>query len=108
MCSKIDARASTYVNLVLNPERNTGYNGAAVWKLFYQENCFQISKVLEKERPAFAPASDAPETCHEEAVLYRLLSGMHASTTLSRETCWARRLDPREGLSAVRLRHRRL
>ena len=33
MCSKIDARASTYVNLVLNPERDTGYNGSSVWKV---------------------------------------------------------------------------
>jgi flavocytochrome c len=54
------------INLLLNPERNTGYNGTHIWKAIYEENCLA-----------------AGDMCLEERVLYRLLSGLHSSTTLS-------------------------
>ncbi len=54
------------VNLALNPEHNTGYNGTHIWKAIYEENCISTS-----------------DACLEERVLYRLLSGLHSSTTLS-------------------------
>ena len=69
MCSKIPTNASEYVNLELNPERWTGYNGSHVWNAIYNENCF-------------AKMGDFDEMCYEERVLYRLLSGMHTSVNI--------------------------
>ncbi|KAL3906745.1 MAG: hypothetical protein SGARI_003861, partial [Bacillariaceae sp.] len=67
MCSNINEGDGTkLVNLDLNPERNTYYNGTHIWKAIYEENCITTE-----------------ESCLEERVLYRLLSGMHTSTTLS-------------------------
>lgn len=68
MCSNIQSEDTTakMVNLALNPERNTGYNGTHIWKSIYEENCISTS-----------------DACLEERVLYRLLSGLHSSTTLS-------------------------
>jgi len=71
MCSEIKAGDGLQlVNLELNPERNTGYNGTHIWKTIYEENCIMID-------------NESKEMCYEERVLYRLLSGLHTSTTLS-------------------------
>ena len=68
MCSNITVgKASKVVNLRKNPERNTGYNGTHIWNAIYRENCIV----------------DTADSCYEEQVLYRLLSGLHTSTTLS-------------------------
>ena len=67
MCRTIPTNSSDYINLQLNPERWTGYNGSHVWSALYDENCF--SKPLD-------------DMCYEERVLYRLLSGMHASINI--------------------------
>ena len=68
MCSKIlhDGTGAQLVDLRSNPERNTGYNGTHIWKAIYEENCIVDD-----------------DMCLEERVLYRLLSGLHTSTTLS-------------------------
>eukprot|EP00980_Cylindrotheca_fusiformis_P015073 scaffold4157_cov136-Cylindrotheca_fusiformis.AAC.23 len=67
MCSNIKEGTETkIVNLALNPERNTGYNGTHIWKSIYEENCITTQ-----------------DSCLEERVLYRLLSGLHTSTTVS-------------------------
>merc|ERR1719183_2622236 len=58
------------VDLQLNPERNTGYNGTHIWNAIYDENCLAVDTLKS-------------EMCYEERVLYRLLSGLHTSTTLS-------------------------
>ena len=72
MCSQIKlGEAKKVVNLVLNPERNTGYNGTHIWKAIYDENCVQLD------------GNASSPMCYEERVLYRLLSGMHASTSIS-------------------------
>lgn len=72
MCSQIKSGDGlTIVNLRLNPERNTGYNGTHIWNAIYTENCLAVDG-----------SSSAP-MCYEERVLYRLLSGLHTSTTLS-------------------------
>jgi flavocytochrome c len=60
------------VNLAMNPEKNTGYNGTHIWKAIYEENCLMVDDTVNKEM-----------MCLEERVLYRLLSGLHTSTTLS-------------------------
>ena len=89
ICSNIqNGHGAQVVNLALNPEHNTGYNGTHIWKAIYEENCIFASS-------ATAASSDGPGTssssslfsdqhmCLEERVLYRLLSGLHTSTTLS-------------------------
>lgn len=58
---------TTFVNLAVNPERNTGYKGSAIWKAIYEQNC--LSK------------NDHGDKCLEELVLNRLLSGWHASVS---------------------------
>ncbi|CEG36200.1 endoplasmic oxidoreductin-1 [Plasmopara halstedii] len=61
----------TYINLLENPERYTGYSGIQaerIWKAIYEENCFT---------PADESALDG--MCLEERVYYRLISGLQAS-----------------------------
>ncbi|KAG8467464.1 hypothetical protein KFE25_000780 [Diacronema lutheri] len=69
MCARIPTVSGQVVNLRLNPESDTGYNGSHIWASMYQENCF-------------VRASHPSSMCLEERVLYRLLSGMHASTNV--------------------------
>lgn len=76
ICDGIDTTGADYVNLQRNPERYTGYNGSHVWTAIYQENCFQRS------------GGEEEGLCYEEKVLYRLLSGMHSSITISLCTHW--------------------
>ena len=58
-----------WVDLKENNERWTGYNGSHVWKAIYSENCFSRFGELR-------------DMCYEERVLYKLLSGMHASVNI--------------------------
>ncbi|KAG4388014.1 hypothetical protein AAZX31_09G081800 [Glycine max] len=60
----------TYVNLQLNPERYTGYTGPSarrIWDAVYSENC---------------PKYPSQELCHEEKILYKLISGLHSSISI--------------------------
>lgn len=46
LCSRADEESpdSQYVDLLLNPERFTGYRGAEAWQIWnsiYEENCFK-------------------------------------------------------------------
>ncbi|KAG5504302.1 hypothetical protein JIQ42_06134 [Leishmania sp. Namibia] len=59
-----------YVDLVSNPEGNTGYSGplaAQVWRAIYAENCL---------------SSDKDEACQEVSILKTLLSGLHMSINI--------------------------
>lgn len=79
MCSGDSARGEVEdVNLIKNPERNTGYNGSHIWEAMYNENCFEVGSTLPRGR-----FNTGDGMCYEERVLYRLLSGWHASTTIS-------------------------
>ncbi|KAJ1475380.1 endoplasmic reticulum oxidoreductin 1 [Baffinella frigidus] len=69
MCRNIPTNSTDFVNLQKNPERWTGYNGSHVWNAVYEENCIEKMGTIE-------------EMCYEERVLYRLLSGMHASINI--------------------------
>ncbi|KAG4195919.1 hypothetical protein ERO13_A06G139100v2 [Gossypium hirsutum] len=65
-----DNSEMTYVNLQLNPERYTGYNGTSarrIWDAVYSENC---------------PKYPAEELCQEEKILYKLISGLHSSISV--------------------------
>lgn len=77
-----DGNGMTYVNLLLNPETNTGFSGKdanRVWQAIYTENCFKGGKL--------------EEMCYEERVFYRLLSGLHSSITMKIATYHFKR-DP--------------
>ncbi|ETL87401.1 hypothetical protein L917_13392 [Phytophthora nicotianae] len=61
----------TYINLLENPERYTGYSGIQaerIWQAIYKENCFTPSE-----------ESVLDNLCLEERVYYRLISGLQAS-----------------------------
>lgn len=63
---------ATYVNLLDNPESNTGYSGdepRRIWDAIYQENCFSVM------------SNKVENMCLEERVFYRLISGLHTSIT---------------------------
>ncbi|KAL5008292.1 hypothetical protein ScPMuIL_013873 [Solemya velum] len=68
-----------YVDLLLNPERYTGYRGASahrIWHSIYEENCFQPdSKYSYGDNPL-------ANLCLEERVFYRLISGLHTSINI--------------------------
>ncbi|KAG5515859.1 hypothetical protein RHGRI_036789 [Rhododendron griersonianum] len=60
----------TYVNLQLNPERYTGYTGPSprrIWDAIYTENCHKYP---------------SGEFCQEKKILYKLISGLHASISI--------------------------
>jgi flavocytochrome c len=92
MCSplmKSTGERSTMINLALNPERNTGYNGTHIWRAIYEENCIINSNSLSDSVQSFSGTqsnghnSEFSNMCLEERVMYRLLSGLHSSTTIS-------------------------
>jgi ERO1-like protein alpha len=62
-----DAAGMVYVDLLENPERHTGYEGASpqrIWRAIYEENCFEEAG-----------------QCLEKRVFYRLMSGLQSSIT---------------------------
>jgi len=66
----LDGWSARYINLLLNPERYTGYSGynaTKIWQAIYKENCFP---------------GTFRDQCFEERVFYRLISGFHSSTTV--------------------------
>uniref|UniRef100_A0A0D9WHB3 Uncharacterized protein n=1 Tax=Leersia perrieri TaxID=77586 RepID=A0A0D9WHB3_9ORYZ len=65
-----DNAEMTYVNLLLNPERYTGYTGDSarrIWDSIYKENC---------------PKYPSEEMCQEKKALYKLISGLHSSISV--------------------------
>ncbi|CAJ1050036.1 ERO1-like protein alpha [Xyrichtys novacula] len=86
---------SQYVDLLLNPERFTGYKGPEAWRIWnsiYEENCF---KPLTVKRPLLpdsfhsGPGGEANTfhrwlqgQCVEKRAFYRLISGLHASINI--------------------------
>ncbi|KAG9435464.1 ero1-like protein [Apis mellifera carnica] len=66
-----------YVDLLLNPERYTGYKGPSahrIWKNIYMENCFRP----ENSPHNFIQSSKINGMCLEKRVFYRVISGLHA------------------------------
>ncbi|XP_035741954.1 ero1-like protein [Vespa mandarinia] len=70
-----------YVDLLLNPERYTGYKGPSahrIWRSIYMENCFR-----PKNSPHnFIQSSKMNGMCLEKRVFYRVISGLHASINI--------------------------
>ncbi|KAG8444526.1 hypothetical protein GDO86_009621 [Hymenochirus boettgeri] len=82
-CELDDERSpdAQYVDLLLNPERYTGYKGSSAWRVWnsiYEENCFKPRSVYRPLNP-LAPNIGL---CLEKRVFYRLISGLHASINL--------------------------
>ncbi|KAG9336713.1 hypothetical protein JZ751_003061 [Albula glossodonta] len=68
---------SQYVDLLLNPERFTGYKGPEAWQIWnsiYEENCFKPYTVKRPLNPL-----SAYSLCVEKRAFFRLVSGLHAS-----------------------------
>ncbi|GFR61471.1 ERO1-like protein beta [Elysia marginata] len=78
-----DSNGMEYVDLLLNPERYTGYKGASphkVWRSIYEENCFKPEQNV-KYGPEIV--GDLESTmCLEKRVFYRLISGLHTSINI--------------------------
>uniref|UniRef100_A0A3P9D2U6 Endoplasmic reticulum oxidoreductase 1 beta n=1 Tax=Maylandia zebra TaxID=106582 RepID=A0A3P9D2U6_9CICH len=83
-----------YVDLLLNPERYTGYKGPSAWRVWnsiYEENCFKPRSVYRPLNP-LAPSRGEDQRegfytwleglCLEKRVFYRLISGLHSSINI--------------------------
>ncbi|CAJ2644900.1 unnamed protein product [Trifolium pratense] len=60
----------THASLQLNPERYTGYttpSARRIWDVVYSKNC---------------PKYLSQESCQEEKILYKLISGLHSSISV--------------------------
>uniref|UniRef100_A0A3P8VY05 ERO1-like protein alpha n=1 Tax=Cynoglossus semilaevis TaxID=244447 RepID=A0A3P8VY05_CYNSE len=82
-----------YVDLLLNPERYTGYKGPEAWHIWnsiYEENCFKPYTVQRPltNNPYQSSTGDEVEIiclsgqCVEKRAFYRLISGLHASINI--------------------------
>nr|XP_060498866.1 ERO1-like protein beta isoform X2 [Panthera onca] len=91
-CELDDERspAAQYVDLLLNPERYTGYKGSSAWRVWnsiYEENCFKPRSVYRPLNPLAPSRGESFYTwleglCLEKRVFYKLISGLHASINL--------------------------
>uniref|UniRef100_A0A671VTP6 ERO1-like protein alpha n=1 Tax=Sparus aurata TaxID=8175 RepID=A0A671VTP6_SPAAU len=77
---------SQYVDLLLNPERFTGYRGPEAWQIWnsiYEENCFNfipLTLVLFVAARTFYSWLEGQ--CVEKRAFYRLISGLHSSINI--------------------------
>ncbi|KAK7930404.1 hypothetical protein WMY93_006799 [Mugilogobius chulae] len=83
-----------YVDLLLNPERFTGYKGSSAWRVWnsiYEENCFKPRSVYRPLYPLVSSRGDddgesfynwLEGLCLEKRVFYRLISGLHSSINI--------------------------
>ncbi|XP_011494252.1 PREDICTED: ero1-like protein [Ceratosolen solmsi marchali] len=70
-----------YVDLLLNPERYTGYKGHSahrIWRSIYMENCFRP----DNSPHTFIQSSKIDAMCLEKRVFYRVISGLHTSINI--------------------------
>uniref|UniRef100_A0A8C2E2G7 ERO1-like protein alpha n=1 Tax=Cyprinus carpio TaxID=7962 RepID=A0A8C2E2G7_CYPCA len=75
-----DSPESQYVDLLLNPERFTGYRGPEAWRIWnsiYEENCFNL--FLTKGQGFYHWLEGL---CVEKRAFFRLISGLHASINI--------------------------
>ncbi|XP_039965693.1 ero1-like protein [Bactrocera tryoni] len=75
---------SQYVDLLINPERYTGYRGESahrIWRSIYMENCFG-RKNESKSLSDFIPQLDLNDVCLEQRAFYRIISGLHSSINI--------------------------
>ncbi|XP_056134955.1 ERO1-like protein alpha [Lampris incognitus] len=86
---------SQYVDLLLNPERYTGYKGPEAWKIWnsiYEENCFKPHIMKRPLNPVTFYSGKGSEVktfnswlegqCVEKRTFFRLISGLHSSINI--------------------------
>lgn len=71
---------SIYVNLNLNKESYTAYEGKQIWEAIYEENCL-IDRIKDIDTIS--------HVCTEETLLYQLVSGLHTSINMHVSTNYA-------------------
>uniref|UniRef100_A0A673JA20 Endoplasmic reticulum oxidoreductase beta n=1 Tax=Sinocyclocheilus rhinocerous TaxID=307959 RepID=A0A673JA20_9TELE len=79
-----------HVDLLLNPERYTGYKGPSAWRVWnsiYEENCFKPRSVYRPLNPLAPSRGEGfykwmEGLCLEKRVFYRLISGLHSSINI--------------------------
>ncbi|KAM8710788.1 hypothetical protein ACLKA7_017423 [Drosophila subpalustris] len=74
-----------YVDLLLNPERYTGYRGDSahrIWKSIYLENCFGGNNETANKFSSYMPHLDLRDVCLEQRAFYRIISGLHSSINI--------------------------
>ncbi|KAI8116965.1 Ero1-like protein [Lucilia cuprina] len=75
---------SQYVDLLINPERYTGYKGDSahrVWNSIYLENCFGTQNKSNSFTEYLAQI-DLHKMCLEQRAFYRIISGLHSSINI--------------------------
>ncbi|XP_034624904.1 ERO1-like protein alpha isoform X1 [Trachemys scripta elegans] len=90
----IQSPDAEYVDLLLNPERYTGYKGPEAWKIWnsiYEENCFK-PRTIERPLNPLASGRGGDDgnsfyswlegLCVEKRAFYKLISGLHASINI--------------------------
>lgn len=74
-----------YVDLLLNPEKYTGYRGHSahrIWNSIYLENCFDYSSQNALLSHIHKVPNPLNSLCIEQRSFYRLLSGVHSSINI--------------------------
>uniref|UniRef100_A0A672QER7 ERO1-like protein alpha n=1 Tax=Sinocyclocheilus grahami TaxID=75366 RepID=A0A672QER7_SINGR len=80
MLDDVDSPESQYVDLLLNPERFTGYKGPEAWRIWnsiYEENCFNLFLIKGQGFYCWLEG-----LCVEKRAFFRLISGLHASINI--------------------------
>ncbi|KFM75641.1 ERO1-like protein beta, partial [Stegodyphus mimosarum] len=70
-----------YVDLLLNPERYTGYKGPSahrIWNSIYRENCFKFGSGYGP----YTTSKNLHAMCLEKRAFYRAISGLHSSISI--------------------------
>lgn len=74
-----------YVDLLLNPEKFTGYRGISahrIWHSVYMENCFDKTSRNALLTHINKIPGNINNLCMEQRAFFRLLSGMHTSINI--------------------------
>uniref|UniRef100_A0A336MHH0 CSON001785 protein n=1 Tax=Culicoides sonorensis TaxID=179676 RepID=A0A336MHH0_CULSO len=82
-----DQEDAEYVDLLLNPERYTGYKGESahkIWRSIYLENCFMPYKPRKTSNVLipFMEMAAGNGVCLEQRAFYRMVSGLHSSINI--------------------------
>ena len=82
-----DEDGCEYVDLLLNPERYTGYKGESaqkIWSSIYLENCFMPYKPRKTSNVylPFIEMAAGNGVCLEQRAFYRMVSGLHSSINI--------------------------
>uniref|UniRef100_A0ACB8G6A2 ERO1-like protein alpha n=1 Tax=Sphaerodactylus townsendi TaxID=933632 RepID=A0ACB8G6A2_9SAUR len=86
----IQSPEAEYVDLLLNPERYTGYKGPDAWNIWnsiYEENCFKPQSIKRPLNPLASGRGNMfyswlEGLCVEKRAFYKLISGLHASINI--------------------------